>query len=236
MNARYWPCKGVYAVEAVSSASLRATSLSLCGDANGRVHESAGEGPTEGACLGAIPVSDEPEYVSGERWHALEAAVAKDTALKDAEPDLDLVDPGRMQRGVDEAEAMPVFSIEPRPARVAPLVVQVEVVPDDVDAAPLVTLCERVHEGQQRTRIAVPNDATEHRSRADVERSEQRACTATAVLELVPDDATMTHVGGVTARQRLHGLLVDAHDDSILGWLPVEAADPRNLRAKVGIG
>src|SRR5215471_5912676 len=39
----------------------------------------------------------------------------------------------------------------------------------------------------------------------------------------------------MTARQGLQRFLVDAHDDSIFGRVPVEAADPRDLRSKVGI-
>jgi hypothetical protein len=81
----------------------------------------------------------------------------------------------------------------------------------------------------------VPNDATEDLTRADVEGREQRACPAPTVLELVADDATMTHVDRVTARQRLHRLLVDAHDDSVLRRVPVKAADPRDLHSKVRI-
>jgi hypothetical protein len=140
MKARYWPCKGVYPAVAASSASLRTTSASLCGDASGRVHESPREGPAEGVRLGAIPMADEAEDVPSERGHALEAAVAQDAALKDAEPDLDLVDPRGMQRRVDEAEAISVLLVEPRPASVTSVVVQVEVVPDDVDTATLVAL------------------------------------------------------------------------------------------------
>ena len=57
----------------------------------------------------------------------------------------------------------------------------------------------------------------------------------TTVLELVADDAVMTHVDRMTAGQRLHRLLVDAHDDTVLGRVPVEAADPCDLGSKVGI-
>lgn len=149
---------------------------------------------------------------------------------------LDLVDPGGVQRRVDKAEAIPVLLVEPCPASFASLAVHIEVVPDDVYPATLVALREGVHEGQQRTRITVPNDATEHLARADVEGREQRARAATAVLELVADDATAARVDGVTARQRLHRLLVDAHDDGVLGRVPVQAADPRDFRSKVGIG
>src|SRR5579864_17764 len=226
MKARYWPCRGVNLAVIVPPAGLRDTLASLGGEARGGVHESPGEGPTEGARLGTIPVSDEAEDVLRERGHALEAAVAQNTALKDAEPDFDLIDPGGMQRRVDEAKAMPVLPVEPRPAGVASVVVQVEVVPDDVDTAAFIALRERMHEGQQCTRVAVPNDAPEDLTRADVEGREQRAGPAPTVLELVADDATTTHVDRVTARQRLHRLLVDAHDDSVVGRVPVEAADP----------
>jgi hypothetical protein len=114
--------------------------------------------------------------------------------------------------------------------------VSTKVVPDDIDTAAIVALRERVHEGQQCTRIAVPNDATEHLPGADVEGREQRARSATTVLEFVADDATVTRVDRVTARQRLHRLLVDAHDDSVLGRVSVEAADSRDLRSKTGSG
>jgi len=235
MKAKYWPCNGVYRAVAVSSASLRDTSASLCGKASGRVHESPSKGPAKGARLDTIPMADEAEDFLSERCHALEAAVAQDTALKDAEPDLDLIDPGGMQRRVDKAEAMSMLLVEPRPASVASVVVQVEVVPYDVDTAAVVALRERVHEGQQCMRIAVPNDATEHLPGADVEGREQRARPATTVLEFVANDASVTHVDGVTARQRLHRLLVDAHDDSVLGRVPVESADSRDLHSKTGI-
>src|SRR5580700_181980 len=183
MKARYWPCKGVYPV-GMSAVGFRNTSVSLCGEARRGVHESPCEGPAEGARLGTVPVSDETEDIASERGDALEAAVAQDTALKDAEPDLDLIDPRGMQRRVDEAEAMSVLLVEPRPACVASVVVQVEVVPDDVDTSAFVALREPVHEGQKCTRVAVPNDATEDFTRADVEGREQRARPATTVLEL----------------------------------------------------
>jgi hypothetical protein len=92
-----------------------------------------------------------------------------------------------------------------------------------------------VHEGEQRTRVAVPNDATEYLTSADVEGREQRARPATTVLKLVADDAALTNMNGVTARQRLHRLLVDAYDDGVTGWAPVEAANPCDLLSKVGI-
>jgi hypothetical protein len=78
---------------------------------------------------------DEAEDIMSEGRHALEAAVAQDAPLQDAEPDLDLVDPGSMQRRVDEVEAAAVLLVESCPAGVAAVGMQVEVVPDDVDQA-----------------------------------------------------------------------------------------------------
>ena len=80
------------------------------------------------------------------------------------------------------------------------------------------------------------NDTTEDLAGADVEGCEQRACPAPTVLELVADDATMTRMGRVTVRQRLHRFLIDAQDDSVFGRTPIEAADPRDFRLKIGIG
>src|SRR5579871_6427761 len=125
MKARYWPCSGVYEFDSGAVASLRGTPPSLRGGSSRHIHESPREGPTEGPRFGPIPMADEAEDIPSERWDALEAAVAEDPALEDAEPDLDLVDPRGMQRRVDEAEAMPVLAVEARPARVAPVVLQV---------------------------------------------------------------------------------------------------------------
>ena len=209
---------------------------SLRGEPQGRVDESAGEGPAERASLGAIPMPNEADHVAGQCRDAFEAAVAQDAALQDAEPDLDLIDPGSVQRRVHETKTIAVLLVEPRPASVGPVVVHVEVVPDDVDAAAFVALRQVVHEGQERTRVTVRNDATEHLARADVEGCQQRACPAAAVLELVADDTASPHVDRMTTRQRLHRFLVDAYDDSVLGGMLIEAADPRHLRPKVGIG
>ena len=93
MNARYWPCSGVYPSVVVVPVGLRGTARSLRVDMHGTIDESAGEGPSEGARLGPVPVPDEAEDIVCEGGHAFEAAVAEHTALKNAEPDLDLVDP-----------------------------------------------------------------------------------------------------------------------------------------------
>ena len=71
----------------------------LRGDGRRWVDESPGEGPAKGMRLVPVPVTDETEHVAGDVLETLEAAVAKDAALKNAEPDLDLIDPGSV-RGV----------------------------------------------------------------------------------------------------------------------------------------
>src|SRR5579872_4083151 len=137
MKARYWPWRGVPAVP-TGPASLCDTSASLCGERSGSVRESPGERPAEGVGLDTVPMSDEAEDIVTEGRHALEAAVTQDAPLQDAEPNLDLVDPGGMQRSVDKVQPVAVLLVEPRPAGVAAVVVQVEVVPDDVDPTTLV--------------------------------------------------------------------------------------------------
>jgi hypothetical protein len=70
---------------------------------------------------------------------------------------------------VDEAEPASVLFVEARPPLVTSFAVQVEIVPDDVDAAALVPLRERVHEREQRVGIAMLDDAAEDLARTDVE-------------------------------------------------------------------
>ncbi len=79
----------------------------LRGERRRGVDESSSEGPAKGMCLVSVPVTDETEHVAGDVLEALEVAVAKDAALKNAEPDLDLIDPGSVQRRVDEVERYP---------------------------------------------------------------------------------------------------------------------------------
>jgi hypothetical protein len=74
-------------------------------EAMGSFPESAGKRPAEGVGLITVPMADKANHVFGERRHALETAAAQDAALKDAEPDLDLVDQRGVQWCVDEAES-----------------------------------------------------------------------------------------------------------------------------------
>jgi hypothetical protein len=66
------------------------------------LNEVAGELPAERMRLVPVPVIDEASDSGFERQRVLEAAVAEDSAVKDGEPNLDLVEPGGVQRRVDE--------------------------------------------------------------------------------------------------------------------------------------
>ena len=63
----------------------------------------------------------------------METPPAKTFSLEDAEEKLDLVDPGGVLGGVVEDEAIAVPSIEADPALLSPVVVNVQVIPDDMD-------------------------------------------------------------------------------------------------------
>jgi hypothetical protein len=49
------------------------------------------------------------------------------------------------------------------------------------------------------------------------------------------DDAVTPDMCRVTARQRLHRLLIDAHDDGVLGRVPVEATDSCDFSSEVWV-
>ena len=88
----------------------------------------------------------------------VEYAVAKYAFLYDAEENLDLVDPGRMQGCVNKAESIAVSSIESLPASVFSVEMDIEVVPDDVDFLSRIVPRYRLHEFKDVVRLAaLPN-------------------------------------------------------------------------------
>src|ERR1700674_1044990 len=99
----------------------------------------AGERPAKRSS-GEVPEADEAKDRAAQLANAIEAAVLEHAALEDREPDLDLVDPGRVNRRVHEMKAAAVPAVEARPAAVAAVVVDVEIVPDDVDLLARVAL------------------------------------------------------------------------------------------------
>lgn len=95
--------------------------------------KAAGEGPPKRVGVDAIPSPDEAEDGALEVGVSGERAVAQHAALQNREPDFDLVDPRSVKRREHEVEAPAVPKIESRPALRLPLLVDVEVVPDNVD-------------------------------------------------------------------------------------------------------
>src|SRR2546430_7138386 len=90
----------------------------------------AGERPAKRPS-GDIPEADETEDRTAQLGNAGEAAVLEDAALEDRKPDLDLVDPGGVNRSVHEMKAAPVPAVGARPAANASVVVGIEGVPEE---------------------------------------------------------------------------------------------------------
>ena len=106
----------------------------------------APEGPPEWMGFHGIPVVDEAEHAIGEVISRGEDPIPEHAPMEDPKPDLDLVDPRGMNRSMDEVEAASVPFVELFP----PLtMVDVEVVPDNVDLPMGIAACDGVHERQQ---------------------------------------------------------------------------------------
>jgi len=130
-----------------------------------RLHRVAGERPAEGAPLVSIPARHERGHRGAQRGRAARAAVVEYAARQEAEPALDLVHPGRMQRREVEVEALAGGVVEVRPARAA---MDDEIVPDDGDTARGVGGGDLLHEGEQIGRGAPRAAAPEHVAGMDI--------------------------------------------------------------------
>ena len=204
-------------------------------DATRGLNEISRELPAKRVCFVAIPVADEPEDGGLDISGTVEAAMPQNAALKDGEPDLDLVDPRRMQRRVHELEAPSVPSVESAPPVVLTLLVNVEIVPDHDDALSGVVARHGLQKPCERVGVTSFDHLSEDLTRAHIEGPEQRTRAMTNVLELVAHGSIRGGVRRVRARQHLHRLLVDAQDDGVLGRLQVELADAANLGLEVRI-
>ncbi len=80
-----------------------------------------------------VVVVDERQDCLVELLQAVEDPTLDDALLESAEPDFDLVEPGSVDGGVDEVEAASVSLVELGPPGIFAVVVDVQVVPDDVD-------------------------------------------------------------------------------------------------------
>ena len=98
------------------------------------VREATAECPAERVRLEEVPVLDEAQDPLAQLGDVVELAVTEQPSLKDAKPDLDLVDPRRVQRRVDEVKASAVSAGELLPLlAVVDVEVVVEALVDVVD-------------------------------------------------------------------------------------------------------
>ena len=108
--------------------------------------------------------------------------MSQDTARVDAEQQLDLVDPARVQRGEVKDEPVIVSGVELIPHGLRAM--GIEVVPDDVNATLGVVKCHLLHEGDKvdlRAPVsATPKDAPG----VHVHGGDEGLCAVADVLEL----------------------------------------------------
>lgn len=182
-----------------------------------------------------VPVIDEAIDGGFELLRVLEAAVAQNPAMKDGEPDLNLVEPGGVQWCVNEREALAVPGVELAPPAILPVVVNVEVVPDHDDALLWVALREGLHEPHECASVAMRDDLAEHLSCAHIECTEKGARAMTNVLELMADAPIGGHMRRESPGERLHGLFVEAKQDDAVGWSEVELANTASFGSEVWI-
>jgi hypothetical protein len=195
----------------------------------------AGELPAERMRFVAVPVIDEASDCGFELQRVLEAAVAQDSSVKDGEPDLDLVEPGGVQRRVDECEALAVPGIELAPPTDLPVMVDVEVVPDHDDALLRVAPREALHELHERGCVAMLDDPAEYLPRAHIERAEQGAGAVANVFEFMSHAPIGGDVCRKSAGKRLHGLFIDAQHHGAFRRSEVKLADTADFGPELRI-
>src|SRR5262249_6837025 len=115
--------------------------------------------------LGAVPARDEAEDALGQLLDRTERGMPEHTPRQDAEPNLDLVDPRGMLGRVDEMEAAAVAGVELLPPRA---MVNVEVVPDDVDRPRWIALRDVLQKADQIRGFARGTAPAEHLARPGV--------------------------------------------------------------------
>ena len=104
--------------------------------------------------LVSVPVLNEVKQGNFELRDRVEHTVAEHALLHNAEKNLDLVNPGSMERRVDKAESVAVTTIESSPASGFAVVMNIEVIPDDVDFLFPVAPRNRRHEVEYVVRLS----------------------------------------------------------------------------------
>ena len=120
--------------------------------------------------------------VSVERLEAVVDAVAEQPSLQDAEEKFDLVDPRRVDGRVMEVEPPAVALVEACPTLAGAIVVDVQVVPDDVDLLAGQQFGQRLHELDEVLRRAIGAYLPVDPAGVDVEGGDQLAGAVADVL------------------------------------------------------
>ena len=193
-------------------------------------------GPAKRTPFNSIPVRDEAFDSLGLGARCREVAVLEDAALQDRKPDLDLVHPRCVLGRVHESKSAAMSCIELLPTIVDSVVVDIEVVPDDVNRPFGVATRKLVHEGHERVGASVRDHATEYARRLRVVGGQQHLRSIPNVFVLVADrPIARVDARGVFPPQHLHRLFVYAHDHRILRRAKVESTNPLGLREELGV-
>src|SRR5688572_6601388 len=145
------------------------------------MHEAAAELPVEGMSFVLVPVGHEAVDAVDQGGLAGEVPAAENPTLQDREPDLDLVHPRGVLRGVHEVESTTVLGVELLP-RLA--VVNIEVVPDDIHVTYRVLASDGLHELRQVGRSSTGAALAVHLASSHIEGCQQRHGAVALVLEL----------------------------------------------------
>jgi hypothetical protein len=181
-----------------------------------------------------IPMVEEPKQSRFELFQAAEAGVPEDASLEDAEPDLDLIDPGSMDRRVDEVKPGPVSSVEDLP----PIsVMNVEVVPNHVHGTGRIALSQGIHECQEIGLSPLSTAMAKDSPCPGLEGGQQSPRPVPPILELKASWlATPGALRRIPAFQRLDArLLVDTKHRSVLWRFQIEPTDPLDLRPELWV-
>jgi hypothetical protein len=96
--------------------------------------------------LVAVPMLDEAENAVPLSSRARKISMSDDAALKNREPDFDLIHPRGVLGRIDKVESTAVHLVELGPAFIFAVVVNIEIVRDDIDVAIGVASRKRLHE------------------------------------------------------------------------------------------
>jgi hypothetical protein len=167
--------------------------------------------------------------------HVGEVRMLEHAFLQDGKPNLDLIEPGRVNRRVDEMEPISVAFVEFRPALVGAVVVRVEVVPDDVDVAGRLVRGKLLQEGHSLVRGTMVDDFADDLAGGHLESGDQAARATSDVFVFLADYAILGDEHRVLASEHLDRLFVHTVHVRVRRRAEVKVAHPLGFGAKVGV-